>query len=779
MPQATLPSDYAERVYAGVLGKIIGVYLGRPIEGWDHKTILERLGEVDYYVNDRLNVPLVVTDDDITGTFTFVRALEDFLDRPSREPRSDVRAYVLEHFTPRHVADAWLNYIVENRTILWWGGLGMSTEHTAYLRLKQGVQPPRSGSAELNTKLVAEQIGAQIFIDGWAMVSPGDPGLAAELARRAACVSHDGEAVYAAQVVAVMEALAFVEADVEKLLDAAVGFIPKDSVIARMIADLRAFHAKEPDDWKKCFAEVLQKHYGYDKYGGICHVVPNHGVIILALLYGNDSFQRSLMIANTCGWDTDCNSGNVGCLMGIKNGLAGIDAGADFRTPVADRIYLPTADGGSSITDAVREAIRIANIGRRLADQPVVAPKGGARFHGSFPGNHQAWVVEDSDDCRGEIRVRPALRWYGGKQINGVGITAPHHAAGRVARAATNTFMPPEALNMPAYALVSSPTIYPGQRVRASLWLVSPTTGGEAIRERMQRLAGSPPPGPKSPPLAEPGETEDQRRMREIIRATEDEQVVRQGPVQRPEALAAVTVRPYVRHYNAENGLSRIYGEATHLLGRAERVIEWTVPDAGGQPIAEVGFEFAAPYRVEASVDIDSVTWGGTPSVTFEQPESGGTVWQRQWVDAMSHVYWRDPTTWVSDAGRGMLITGTREWVDYVVSTEITPNMLTACGLAARVQGLRRYYALMLCDDGTAKLVKVLDGETVLASRAFAWEFNRAYPMTLEVKGQTIRGRIGADFVLEATDADLANGGIALVCDDGRGSNGPVTVRPA
>jgi hypothetical protein len=29
-----LPNDYLERVYAGVLGKIIGVYLGRPFEGW-------------------------------------------------------------------------------------------------------------------------------------------------------------------------------------------------------------------------------------------------------------------------------------------------------------------------------------------------------------------------------------------------------------------------------------------------------------------------------------------------------------------------------------------------------------------------------------------------------------------------------------------------------------------------------------------------------------------------------------------------------------------------
>jgi hypothetical protein len=47
---------------------------------------------------------------------------------------------------------------------------------------------------------VAEQIGAQIFIDGWALVAPGDPELAADLARRAASVSHDGAAIHGAQL---------------------------------------------------------------------------------------------------------------------------------------------------------------------------------------------------------------------------------------------------------------------------------------------------------------------------------------------------------------------------------------------------------------------------------------------------------------------------------------------------------------------------------------------------------------------------------------------------
>ena len=303
----TIPSDYLERTYAGVLGKIIGVYLGRPIEGWSYDRITEQFGEADYYVHDKVGVPLVVTDDDIAGTFTFLRALPDSGNRLS--------------LTSQQIGQTWLNYLIERKTILWWGGLGNSTEHTAYLRLKKGIPAPRSGSVAVNGKIVSEQIGAQIFIDGWAMVSPGDPQQAADLAKRAGSVSHDGEAVYGAQVLAAMEAEAYVNQDIHHLLDTGVAFIPKDSIIYRMIADLRTW-AISDGDWRKTRQRIVEN-YGYTKYVGGCHIVPNHALIILGLLYGKGDFQKSLMICNTSGWDTDCNVGNLGCLMGIRNGLAG------------------------------------------------------------------------------------------------------------------------------------------------------------------------------------------------------------------------------------------------------------------------------------------------------------------------------------------------------------------------------------------------------------------------------------------------------------------------
>src|SRR5215207_10840739 len=323
-----------------------------------------------HYVRTSRDLPLknntlVVTDDDISGTFTFLRALPDYGNKLN--------------LTPAQIGQTWLNYIIEQRTILWWGGLGNSTEHTAYLRLKNGVCAPESGSIALNSRIVAEQIGAQIFIDGWAMVAPGDPELAADLARRAGSVSHDGEAIYGAQVIAAMEAQAFVEPDINTLLDVAVSLIPADSTIARLIADIQEWHSAEPD-WRNT-REKIAANYGYDKYIGNCHMVPNHALIIMALLYGDDDFGKSLMIVNTAGWDTDCNSGNVGALLGIKNGLYGIDNSPyDWRGPVADRMYLATADGGRAITDAVIETYQIVNIGRALAGAPPLAPKDGARF---------------------------------------------------------------------------------------------------------------------------------------------------------------------------------------------------------------------------------------------------------------------------------------------------------------------------------------------------------------------------------------------------------------
>ena len=711
----TLPADYEERVYAGVLGKIVGVYLGRPFEGWPYHRIADELGEIWYYVHEKLGTPLIVTDDDITGTFTFLRALPDYGN--------------CRDLTPAQIGQTWLNYIIEGRTILWWGGLGNSTEHTAYLRLKSGIQAPRSGSMALNSQVVAEQIGAQIFIDGWAMVAPGDPELAADLARRAASVSHDGEAVYGAQVLAVMESQAFVEPDVDRLLDVGVSFIPRDSIIYRLIGDIREWHAGEKD-WRVA-RERLDARYGYGIYGGNVHIVPNHGLIILSLLYGDDDFQKTLMIVNTCGWDTDCNSGNVGCLMGIKNGLAGIDAGPDWRGPVADRLYLPAADGGRAITDAVTETYHIINIGRALVGEAPAAPKGGARFHFELPGAVQGFRPEDSVESRGTVAVEN-VAGHSRCGARSLAVRYHHVAPGRVARVATATFIPSKEVathfETRGYALLASPTLYAGQTVRAGV-------AADSVND------------------------------------------------------VPVTCRLYVRAYGAGDQLIRSYGPEAVLEPGSSHEFEWCVGALDGNsiaeigPIAEVGVEVSSGRRADGTVYVDYLTWEGAPDVALTRPSHDGTMWRRAWVNGVDEYDPRypEPFRLVQNAGTGLLIQGTREWTDYHVSADVTPHMVTAAGIAARVQGMRRYYALLLCKNDRVRLVKALDGDTVLAEAKFAWQFGETYDLSLEVVGSHTQAWIDGQQLFEVDDSDrpLAGGAVALVCQEGRTATEVVTVWPA
>lgn len=693
--------DYVERVYAGVLGKIIGVYLGRPFEGWSYERIMAELGEVNDYVHHRLGAPLIVADDDISGTFTFLRALEDY-----GFPRE---------ITPQQIGQTWLNYLIPDRTVLWWGGLGNSTEHTAYIRLRRGIPGGESGSMRLNGKVVSEQIGAQIFIDGWGMVAPGDPEWAADLARRAASVSHDGEAIYGAQVVAAMESLAFVERDLDKILDVAVGLIPGDSVIRRMIDEIREWRAREPD-WRRA-RELLEASYGYDKYGGNCHIVPNHGLIILSLLYGDDDFRRTLMIVNTCGWDTDCNSGNVGCFLGIKNGLEGIDQAADLRGPVADRLYLPSADGARCITDAVRETYHIVNAARALQGLAPQRPKHGARFHFELPGAVQGFQVEegDLDGRRCEIENVIGYSQHGARSL---GIA--FQGGDRPIRVGTLTFLPPDAHRTNGYGLMASPTLYPGQTVRA--------------------------------------------------RVTSD-----------PGNPSAIACSLYGRLGHGGDDETILYGPARTLKAGEEVILQWVCEDPTAPPIRVIGIEIDAAAGADGSLYLDYLTWEGVPTVHFGPGRGNKGGWQGSWVngvDSLSH--WCETFRLVQNEGVGLAIYGAREWDNYAVQADVTPHMVRSAGVAVRVQGMRRYYALILDVDGFVRLVKELDGRQTLFEAPFAWSFGETYELQLAVNGNRIRATINQRLICDLVDEEggLESGAIALLCEEGRTATQSVALRP-
>ncbi|KAL8349141.1 hypothetical protein RB601_002032 [Gaeumannomyces tritici] len=753
-----LPADYLHRIYAGVLGKLIGVYLGRPFENWTYAQIRDRLGPIHHYVHARLGLPLVVIDDDVSGTFAFVRALDEHAVSTSTP------------LTPAHVGATWLNHVIEKRSVFWWGGNGISTEHTAFLNLRRGLAPPRSGSASVNGRTVAEQIGAQIFIDGWALASPGNPAQAARLAAAAASVSHDGAAVHAAVLWAAMEAEAFVSRDVDHLLDTGLSFIPEDSPIARLVADVRIWNAElGPDAWEVTRRRI-EKRYGYNKHAGICHVVPNHAVMVLALLAGGHDFSRAMHIVNTCGWDTDCNSGNVGCLVAVMHGLEGLDQhgdSLDWRGPLADRALISSADAGYSINNAARLAYDIANQARRLAgvEGNLKPPKGGAQFHFSLPGSVQGFMTG--------VSMPGSLAKVGHGQIDGVGALKIDVELGESGvDVFTDTFTPLEVLTVDRnYEMMASPLIYPGQRLKVVV-----------------------------------------------------------GVGARGSGYVLVKLRVKAYDFNDTLFTTDSGGALIFELGAQEpgTILEWTVPEfLANKPIQQVGI---AIVPLCGTTDSDAATpCRGTiwlhslgcdiaaPRMELRRPSrdlatGSFDMWERAWVGSMDKVHKSlgRPFFMAHDSGEGLLYQGTRDWTDYTAAIDNFSIGLAAgpMGVAIRVQGMNRYYALVLRGsepkpDGDASsvsrevaIIKARDAErTVLAMQRFDWELDAAYNLSISAVGSRMVGSVSRDrnadrvVLIEAVDeapwrdtnygCEFRGGGAGFVVTGGAVSADCLRITPA
>jgi ADP-ribosylglycohydrolase len=422
-------NDRLLRCYAGWLAKLAGIRLGAPIEGWTYERIADEIGEIDGYITD---LSRFAADDDSNGPMIFIRALNDYgLDATAEE-----------------IGRTWLNYTPYEHGMFWWGGYGVSTEHTAYLNLASGLAAPRSGSIAQNGAAVAEQIGGQIFIDTWGLVFPGSPARAAEYARRAASVSHDGNGVYGGMFVAAAVALAYDERNIRKIIEGALKYIPDNCEYARAVRAVAIFHDEFPDDWRECF-KYVHDHWGYDRYPGNCHIIPNAAVMALAMYYGDGDFSRTLNICCMCGWDTDCNVGNVATILGVMNGLDGIDYDK-WLAPINDGFAGSSVMGCLNYMDAPWCARYLDDLARRLAGEETAAFDACARVYDfELPGSTHSF---ESD-------------WAALKNAGGC-LECKSDGEARVFR---RTYHAPDYFMDDRYSPEMTPELWPGQSVVAKV----------------------------------------------------------------------------------------------------------------------------------------------------------------------------------------------------------------------------------------------------------------------------------------------------------------------
>ncbi|MBK9746343.1 MAG: ADP-ribosylglycohydrolase family protein [Chloroflexi bacterium] len=660
----TLPPDYENRVYAGWLGKCIGVRFGAPIENWTYEDIRDNLGELTTYVREDQG-KIFKPDDDTAVPMVLIRALQDYGPDP----------------TPQQFGDTLLNYLGDQHGTFWWGGYGVSTEHTAYLNLANGIPAPRSGSIAQNGATVAEQIGGQIFSDIWGWVAPNDPTRAADLAAKASSVTHDGNGIYGGRFIAGLVSAAFTERDPLKLLQTGLSLIPADSDYARVVNAMIAWHREHPDDWRAAFAH-LKAHFGYDRYGGVVHIIPNAGVIALGLLYGGGDFSRTLQITNMCGWDTDCNVGNVGAIMGTALGVEGIDE--SWRIPINDLLIASSLIGTRNLitipqcVDLFVSLAKDADGEKRLLPSLNSGRGGGGvestpRYHFHYPGS------TNNFSGRGERGRAIHLANHEGTLRTSI---RKLNKKGEI-RVFTCTYYRPSELSGNFYEACFTPLIAPGQVIEARVRInkKAPDTIHAAIY------------------VHDANSGDDHQAQAEPLTPGEWYTLRWQVPWMEDQCLSEV-------------------GIVLHNLGEV-----W-----------ETG-----------SFYLESLDWSGKPDCLTnfqkERSESGGIS---QWTRLRG--YWRleDGAYHGSGVGECESYSGDSEWSNYALEVALVPLIGDHHNIHVRVQGALRSYAFGLAPNGCVALYKKDKTYQPVATAPFAWQSNTPYTLRLTVKDNTLTATVTA-----------------------------------
>ena len=152
-------------------------------------------------------------------------------------------------------------------------------------------------------------IGAQIRADLYGWVCPGNPALAAELARRDAALSHRADGISGAMFVAALGAAIPDSTSLVEASKRALAEIPAQGGAAEAVKLALSLLDDAQGDAR------IRKHFeGLSPV----HTINNLALVVWSLLRNPDDFSAAIGEAVTAGLDTDCNGATVGGLWGLQ-----------------------------------------------------------------------------------------------------------------------------------------------------------------------------------------------------------------------------------------------------------------------------------------------------------------------------------------------------------------------------------------------------------------------------------------------------------------------------
>ncbi len=309
-----------EKIRGYWIGQLAGNYVGFPFENLYTDEAIPIL--IDRYYNfkdaDTLQVKMNIND-----RRAFTNIMADALGGAWSDDDTDIEfvtLFAVEKYgldiSYSEITEMWKLHI--NRFI--W-----SAARQARDLMESGYLPPVTGSKALNDYWY--RITSQLMNEIWGVFYPGMLQTAAERSEWGARIMTDDWATHPDIVYGVMFSASFFETDMVKLMQLAMERLPLQSPFRQGMLDVLQYHSKY-DDWRETRKLIHEKYYA--TIDGFTIPYPVGGAIInglasmVALLYGEGDFTRTVAIATSMGYDCDNQAATCGGLIGILNGACQI-----------------------------------------------------------------------------------------------------------------------------------------------------------------------------------------------------------------------------------------------------------------------------------------------------------------------------------------------------------------------------------------------------------------------------------------------------------------------
>ena len=350
------------------IGQLLGNYIGFPFENRYVEEpipiLVDRVYTADYDGDPELqinakdrrgHIPILTnalggafSDDDTDIEFVTLHAVEKF--------GLDITYPEITHMWKTHIND----YIwVANRE--------------ARNLMDRGLIAPDTGRKQNNKHWF--QIDPQLVNEIWSAFYPGMTKHAARRALWGARITNDDWGTHPTIAYGAMISAAFFEKDVKKLVEIGMEATPDEGPFAEGLRDVVQWHAQH-DNWRDTRKKIHDKYYAYKKgaYEAPVSVVSSlaNGLTgIMAVLYGEGDYMKTVGIATSAGYDCDNQAATAGGLIGVLNGLSGMGEAATELTlnlPAWSTWEKPFNDRYVNISrDEVKLRTPISEIVQRIA----------------------------------------------------------------------------------------------------------------------------------------------------------------------------------------------------------------------------------------------------------------------------------------------------------------------------------------------------------------------------------------------------------------------------